>query len=138
VWPWLSWNSLCRPSWPQTQQSACLWLPSAGTKGMCHHYLALVLQNTVCFDMYYLSLHSGYSILIFIVTSFFTYRLFRTIFFPCRHILSVCVCVCVCVFPLMISNLTLLCSESMLYMSMFLKFVKVALIVCFLYTYFVC
>ena len=25
VLPWLSWNSLCRPGWPQTQRSACLW-----------------------------------------------------------------------------------------------------------------
>jgi hypothetical protein len=28
---------LCRPGWPRTQKSACLCLPSAGTKGMCHH-----------------------------------------------------------------------------------------------------
>jgi hypothetical protein len=37
VYPWLSWNSLCRPGWPQTQKSACLCLPSTGIKGMCHH-----------------------------------------------------------------------------------------------------
>jgi hypothetical protein len=37
VWPWLSWNSLCRPGWPRTQKSTCLCLPSAGIKGMCHH-----------------------------------------------------------------------------------------------------
>ena len=37
VQPWLSWNSLCRPGWPQTQKSACLCLPSAGIKGVCHH-----------------------------------------------------------------------------------------------------
>jgi hypothetical protein len=37
VQPWLSWNSLCRPGWPQTQKSAFLCLPSAGIKGMCHH-----------------------------------------------------------------------------------------------------
>ena len=24
VYPWLSWNSLCRPGWPRTQKSACL------------------------------------------------------------------------------------------------------------------
>ena len=36
VWPWLSWNSLCRPGWPHTQKSTCLCLPSAGIKGMCH------------------------------------------------------------------------------------------------------
>jgi hypothetical protein len=37
VEPWLSWNSLCRPGWPRTQKSACLCLPSAGIKGVCHH-----------------------------------------------------------------------------------------------------
>jgi hypothetical protein len=31
------WNSLCRPGWPRTQKSACLCLPSAGIKGVCHH-----------------------------------------------------------------------------------------------------
>jgi hypothetical protein len=30
----LFWNSLCRPGWPGTQRSACLCLPSAGTKGV--------------------------------------------------------------------------------------------------------
>ena len=29
----LSWNSLWRLGWPQTQKSTCLWLPSAGIKG---------------------------------------------------------------------------------------------------------
>jgi hypothetical protein len=37
VYPWLSWNSLCRPGWPRTQKSACLCLPSAGIKGVCYH-----------------------------------------------------------------------------------------------------
>jgi hypothetical protein len=37
VKPWLSWNSLCRPGWPQTQKSACLCLTSAGIKGVCHY-----------------------------------------------------------------------------------------------------
>ena len=37
VQPWLSWNSLCRPSWPPTQKSACFCLLSAGIKGVCHH-----------------------------------------------------------------------------------------------------
>jgi hypothetical protein len=40
VYPWLSWNSLCRPSWPQTQRSSCLCLPSARIKGLSHHWLA--------------------------------------------------------------------------------------------------
>jgi fatty acid desaturase len=43
VQPWLSWNSLCRPGWPQTQKSACFCLPIAGIKGMCHHCLASTL-----------------------------------------------------------------------------------------------
>jgi hypothetical protein len=34
---WLSWNALCRPGWPRTQKSSCLYLPSAGFKGVCHH-----------------------------------------------------------------------------------------------------
>ena len=38
---WLSWNSLHRPGWPQTQKSTCLCLPSAGIKGMLHHCPAL-------------------------------------------------------------------------------------------------
>jgi hypothetical protein len=42
VEPWLSWNSLCRPGWPQTQKSACLCLPSAGIKGVCHHCSAYI------------------------------------------------------------------------------------------------
>jgi hypothetical protein len=42
VQPWLSWNPLCRSGWPRTQKSACLCLPSAGIKGMCHHCLAKV------------------------------------------------------------------------------------------------
>ena len=40
VYPWLSWNSLCRPGWPRTQKFACLCLPSAGIKGVRHHRLA--------------------------------------------------------------------------------------------------
>jgi hypothetical protein len=36
----MSWNSLCRPGWPQTQKFPCLCLPSAGIKGVCHHCLA--------------------------------------------------------------------------------------------------
>jgi hypothetical protein len=43
---WLSWNSLCRPGWPWTQKSTCLWLPSAGIKGMHHHCLVLVCLLT--------------------------------------------------------------------------------------------
>ena len=42
---WLSWNSLCRPGWPRTQESSCLCLPSAGIKGMCHHCLARLTFN---------------------------------------------------------------------------------------------
>ena len=34
---WLSWNSLCIPGWPRTLKSACLCLPSAGIKVVCHY-----------------------------------------------------------------------------------------------------
>jgi hypothetical protein len=37
VWPWLSWNSFCRPAWLRSQKSACLCLLSAGIKGVPHH-----------------------------------------------------------------------------------------------------
>jgi hypothetical protein len=37
VYPWLSWNSLCRPGCSRTQKSTCLWLHSAGIKGVSHH-----------------------------------------------------------------------------------------------------
>ena len=40
VCPRLSWNSLCRPGWPQTQRSACLCLLNTGIKGVHHHPLA--------------------------------------------------------------------------------------------------
>ena len=32
--PQLSWNSLCKPDWPWTDRSSCLW--SVRLKGMCH------------------------------------------------------------------------------------------------------
>lgn len=32
VYPWLPWNSLCRPVWPRTHRSTCLGLLSAGIK----------------------------------------------------------------------------------------------------------
>ena len=33
-------HSLCRPGWPRTQKSTCLFLPSTGIKGVCHNYPA--------------------------------------------------------------------------------------------------
>ena len=42
---WLSWNSLCRLGWPRTQKSACLCLPSAEIKDMCHRCLANIHSN---------------------------------------------------------------------------------------------
>lgn len=39
-YPWLSWNSICRPGWPWTKRSTYLSLPSAGIKGMCHNHQA--------------------------------------------------------------------------------------------------
>ena len=38
---WLYCNTHCSPGWPQTQKSACLCLPGAGIKGVCHHCPAL-------------------------------------------------------------------------------------------------
>jgi len=32
----------CRPDWPPTQRSACLYLPSAGIKVMHHHRLPII------------------------------------------------------------------------------------------------
>ena len=40
VYPWLSWNPLCRLGWPETQRSTYLCFPSAGTNGAHHDYLA--------------------------------------------------------------------------------------------------
>lgn len=42
MYSWLFLDSPCRPCWAWSQRSACpcLNLPSAGVKGMCHHYLA--------------------------------------------------------------------------------------------------
>jgi hypothetical protein len=52
VWPWLSWNSLCRPGWPQTQKSTCLCLPSAGIKGCQAPYTVFsVSQQSVSFHL---------------------------------------------------------------------------------------
>jgi hypothetical protein len=42
---------LCRPGWPQTQKSACLCLPSAGIKGLCHHCPA---KNSLFLIYFYL------------------------------------------------------------------------------------
>jgi len=44
---WLSWNSLCRPGWPQTQRSACLCLLNAEIKGMCYHHPAST-ESLIC------------------------------------------------------------------------------------------
>jgi hypothetical protein len=30
-------SCICTPGWPQTQKSACLWLPNTGIKDMHHH-----------------------------------------------------------------------------------------------------
>jgi hypothetical protein len=38
VSPWLSWNTLRRPGWPQKHRDpSCLFLPSPGIKSVCHH-----------------------------------------------------------------------------------------------------
>lgn len=38
--PWLSWNLLYRPNWPQTQRSTCFCHLSAGIKSVYYYYLA--------------------------------------------------------------------------------------------------
>jgi hypothetical protein len=55
VYPWLSWNSLCRPGWPPTQKFACLCLPSAGIKGVCHHtrLTATLIKETIYLGLAY-------------------------------------------------------------------------------------
>lgn len=37
MWPWLAWDSLCRPGWPWTQKSAYLCPLSAGIESVYHH-----------------------------------------------------------------------------------------------------
>ena len=50
VYPWLSWNSLCRPDWPRSQRSSCLYLLRAGIKGVRHHgWLCLWFCVRVCY-----------------------------------------------------------------------------------------
>jgi hypothetical protein len=36
-YPWLSWNSLCRPGWPRTQKSPCLCFLSTRIKSAHNH-----------------------------------------------------------------------------------------------------
>jgi large subunit ribosomal protein L32e len=42
--------SLCRPGWPRTQKYACLCLPSAGIKGVCHHARPMC-NKSYCVEM---------------------------------------------------------------------------------------
>jgi hypothetical protein len=68
VQSWLSWNSLCRPGWPQTLKSACLCLPSAGIEGVRHHtrllftffllVIVLLISANSCF-LYIVTASSG-------------------------------------------------------------------------------
>ena len=44
-WNWLSWNSICRLGWPQTQRSTCLCLPRAGLSFL---YWELALGPLFC------------------------------------------------------------------------------------------
>jgi hypothetical protein len=62
VQPWLSWNSLCRPGWPQTQKSTCLCPPGGGIKGVRHHcpadfcLLLLLLLTMLCLVCFFVCL----------------------------------------------------------------------------------
>ena len=51
--PRLSWNSLCRPGWPQMPRSTCLCLPSAGVKDVHHHCLA----HISIWHFHYITIH---------------------------------------------------------------------------------
>ena len=47
VYPWLSWNSLCRSDWPQTQKFSGLCLTSAGSKSEHHHLTVIIKPNDI-------------------------------------------------------------------------------------------
>jgi hypothetical protein len=51
VYPWLSWNSYCKPGWPLTQRSIFVYLPRALIKGM-HHHAQLNMCVGVCVCIY--------------------------------------------------------------------------------------
>jgi hypothetical protein len=76
VYPWLSWNSLCRPGWPRTQKSPCLCLPSAGTKGVRHHARLVSAKFTEQFTLH--SNKNSCSLLqhIYVKKYFFFYTLY--------------------------------------------------------------
>jgi hypothetical protein len=83
VYPWLSWNSLCRSGCPQTQKSACLCLLSAGIKGVHHH--ALLFLSFCGSLLPFVCVHVCLCICVFM----------------CVHVrlcVFVCLCVCVCIF----------------------------------------
>jgi hypothetical protein len=61
VYPWLSWNSLCRPGWPRTHKSACLCPPSAGIKGMRHHTRPEFSFNALVYHKYFPNYNFCYS-----------------------------------------------------------------------------
>jgi hypothetical protein len=55
VLPWLSWNSLCRPSWPWTQRDLTTspsWM--LGLKACCYHHPGNYFFNTssICICIY--------------------------------------------------------------------------------------
>lgn len=61
--PWLSWNSICRPGWSQTQRSACLFLLSTGIKGMCLRALlsSMVFEGIFAATLRIASLFMGWN-----------------------------------------------------------------------------
>jgi hypothetical protein len=90
VYPWLLWNSLYRPGWPWTQKSACLCLPSAGIKGICHHSPAQGILRKLIWPLntsrssdnrYSCGLKICYWTFIYFFISFF-YYVFSSITFP--------------------------------------------------------
>ena len=101
----LAWNSLCRPGWPQNQKSACLCLPSAGSKGVHHHHPALICKHKrETQPMALLTFVGKTGIAIW---SLFSLRQAYIVkadlqYSPCPSLhpcVCVCVCVCVCIHP---------------------------------------
>lgn len=45
-YPWLTWNLLCSPGWPQTQKIYPPVIPSSGIKHMCHHLFKFILSGS--------------------------------------------------------------------------------------------
>jgi hypothetical protein len=65
--PWLSWNSFCRPGWPQTQRPTSLCIQNAGIKGVWHDtHTPLIYICNIC-------IHTHIYTYIYIVENIYIY-----------------------------------------------------------------